>query len=406
MKILIDTNIPIHHQPLEQINWKEVTGKDDVTLLFSVTIFDELDKHTHNPRLASRARRLRKDIYNFTKSGLVKGSIKAEIIEKPHARVLDELGLDSTQNDQWILAAVINYIKSNPNEDVRLVTADFGMKVRAELLNIPTLILDEKYEIKDEDEEQKENKRLKGELNKLKSATPKLEICFINGNKIAEYEIHSPNFSDYKEAEMRMIKSKYPRVFEDETYSYRLGRNYTKQDGIVYNGQLATYYDEHSRYLDGRKELYFAEILTIEIELVIKNSGLILAKDIDLELNFPETVTVSIYPSNARIPEPQKPLPPHLGVLIRQGFSQGHNHFKPIAIKDGALPIITKIGGESVVEFHLDNLKQQKEVALNKLYVTFGNYEDVTGFSVKYSIRAENVVDVLQANVNVKIQKT
>jgi hypothetical protein len=34
MKLFIDTNIPLHHKPLDQIGWKEVTGLDDLTLVF------------------------------------------------------------------------------------------------------------------------------------------------------------------------------------------------------------------------------------------------------------------------------------------------------------------------------------------------------------------------------------
>ena len=403
MKLFIDTNIPIHHQPLDQIDWKLVTGATEVSLIFSVVVFDELDKHTNTPKLAARAKRVRKELVNFIDTGIVKGNVRAESIGKPHTKILDEHGLDPGQNDLWILGTIKDYIKKNPTESVALLTSDFGMRIRAKLLGIPVIILDEKYKIEEESEEQKEIKKLKAENEKLKASVPKLVVVSENGKTTATCELTPPDFAEYSQAKMREVQSEHARVFENETYSYRLGQPYTKADAVAYNGQLETYYKAYAKYLQERKQLYLAEMLTKKIILTLKNSGSVLAKNIDVELIFPATVSVSEKPPHYKISEPNMPYPPILGHLKQLSYSYD-NRFPDRRSAPDIVPAVTKNkDGTTKVECIFPVLKQQREIALPVLYVTFDKEDDPHGFNIEYSIRAENVPDVVTGMLNVNV---
>lgn len=404
MKLFVDTNIPLHHQPLDHIDWKAVTGAADVTLIFPVVVFDELDKHTNTPKLAARAKRVRKEVVGFIDTGIVKGDVRADSINKPHTKILDQCGLDPGQNDNWILGAIKDYMKNNPSENVAVLTSDFGMRIRAKSLDIPVIMLDEKYKIEAESEEEKEIKKLKAEIEKYKTAVPKLAVVFEDGKTAISFELIEPDFATYLQSAVWKMKNvEYPRVSEDEIYSYRLSQEYTQRDAAVYNGQLEDYYRAYEKYLLERRALYLAEGLTKKIAPVLKNSGSVQAKNIDVELFFPANVSVSEKEPHYRIPEPNMPYPPILGHLAKMSYSYENRFPNPRPVPD-ILPKVTENkDGTTKVEYVIPILKQQREIALPPLYVTFDKEEEPYGFNIEYSLRGESVPGVVTGTLNVNV---
>jgi hypothetical protein len=403
MRLFVDTNLPLHHQPLHQIDWKEVTGSDDVTLIFSVVIFDELDQHTRNPRLATRAKRARKDLYGYTESGIVKGTVKAESILKPNTKILEEHNMDPQQNDQWILGTIKDYIKTNPSENVALLTADVGMRIRARAYGISVVMLDDKYKLDEESDEQKEIKKLKAENEKLKAAVPQLGMAFETGN-VVTFKLHRPNYEKYVQDEIRRMEYRdYPRVSDSETFSYRLNREYTRQDAITYNSQLNEYYKAYEAYLKERKNLYFAETLTLKLDSILKNTGLVPGKNIDIEILFPANMLVSERSANKRIPEPNKKNPPVLGVLkpLTWSYETNQNYYQRPE-PESLIKVTEMTDGTTRVDFHVAILKQQMDIRIPPIYVTFYTETDVHGFNIEYALRSENVPDVVKGALNVK----
>ncbi len=62
---VLDTNVLLHYQPPEQVEWAKVTGVDPVRLLLPLRVIEELDekKYTARPDIRDRARRLLSDLW-------------------------------------------------------------------------------------------------------------------------------------------------------------------------------------------------------------------------------------------------------------------------------------------------------------------------------------------------------
>jgi hypothetical protein len=347
---------------------------------------------------------VRKQFADFFQAKVVKGIVKAETIQKPHARILDEYSLDASQNDNWILATIKDYMKQNSEEEVALLTADLGMQLRAEAMDIRVIVLDDKYKVDEETDEQKEIRKLKGQLAKYESASPNLSVVFENGKSIS-IELERPHFEQYVQQEVWKIKNMdYPRVSETDTFSYRLNKEYIRQEAITYNGQLETYYKAYEGYLRERKALYLAETLTLDLDMITRNSGSVLAKNIDIELRFPASVLVSEKIPSHRIPEPNMPNPPYLGYLHPMTWSYDNRYPDPRPAPNPTLKITAVTGEPTVVEFHVETLKQQKDAPIPTLYVTYKPDSDIRGFNIEYSLRAENVPAVVEGTLNVNVK--
>ena len=47
--IFLDTNLFLHFQDFEQINWNDIIGTNDtINIALAPTVIDELDKHKYN----------------------------------------------------------------------------------------------------------------------------------------------------------------------------------------------------------------------------------------------------------------------------------------------------------------------------------------------------------------------
>lgn len=404
MTLFIDTNTLLHYQPIDQINWKEVVPGEQVTLAYSLVVIDELDKHKQNPRLSARARLVQNQFMHFRQAGEVSDDVKIITVPKPHSRVLTAMDLDTSQNDLWVLASVLEYQATHPEERVGILTSDVGMQLRAEVMNIPVIQLDEKYAITVESDEQKELKRVKQELNTLKNAIPKLEIQLPLKEREG-YAITLSDFESYVETEMSKQKAQYPKLNTYKGYFIGSGMDAaTKGEIISYNNQLDNYHEYYQKYLLERKGLYTEEMLTIELVLLLANKGSVPGRSIHIEFRFPEHVSVHAKKPSERFAEPNMPYPPTLGLLKPINFSyerQSYPYSQPDSKPAPRINVLTS--GVTTVEMSVDSIKQEDLEVLYWLYVTFKDLENVRGFNIDYEIRADNVPSVVRGQLNVKV---
>lgn len=94
--VLIDTNIFLHYQPVEQINWAEVVGSDTVKLIVAPVVIQELDKHKDQHRLSAirdRARTALKKVRS-----VVLGDPTLDFLEGVNLLSVDEPDIDFRDN--------------------------------------------------------------------------------------------------------------------------------------------------------------------------------------------------------------------------------------------------------------------------------------------------------------------
>ncbi|MGC8466555.1 MAG: PIN domain-containing protein [Acidimicrobiales bacterium] len=141
---VIDTNVLLEHVPPEQIKWGEVVGKSPVRLVIPLRVLDELDekKYTAREDKADRARRLLGQLWTLLGSvGATpvkltdEATVEVPISAGPRRRTIDadQEVIDTCESIRRVGGSVV------------LVTADYGMCIRASALGIEVKRMPEKY---------------------------------------------------------------------------------------------------------------------------------------------------------------------------------------------------------------------------------------------------------------------
>jgi hypothetical protein len=142
---VVDTNVLLHYQRPDQIDWPSVIGADQVRLVIPLRVIEELDEKKYAVRkddLPDRARRLLSQLW--TRLALSAGApvdlrekvtIEVPVDDGPRLRTFDA--------DQEILDSCEQL--RNVGEPVVLVTGDTGMSLRASALRLRVIRMPDDY---------------------------------------------------------------------------------------------------------------------------------------------------------------------------------------------------------------------------------------------------------------------
>ena len=189
MKVLfLDTNIFLQCRNLEQIPWENVIEGRELFLLITSPVIDEIDKFKHegNTRRATRAK---KAIPIFRQLGTLKSdqsitirdsepSVRLSLFHQPlHNRNDIPDDLDLSRIDNLIIAEALLYRKSNPGEDVALLTYDTNPILTAKRYGLPFIEIPEDWLLPPEpDPQSKKIAELERQIKEFGLAQPKIVI--------------------------------------------------------------------------------------------------------------------------------------------------------------------------------------------------------------------------------------
>lgn len=144
--VMLDTNILLHYQRPDQIPWPEVVKAPVVRVVVPACVLDELDakKYASGATLGRRARDAIKALRTYA-DALVPGAA-AVIGDNATLEVLaDEPGHSrrASADDEILNRALL--LKRVTGLDVRVVTADLGMQLRAATMGIRYHVMPDKY---------------------------------------------------------------------------------------------------------------------------------------------------------------------------------------------------------------------------------------------------------------------
>jgi rRNA-processing protein FCF1 len=140
---VIDTQIFLHFQPIDQIDWTDLFCSEEVRLIIPMRVVEELDERKYRgpSEIAERARaaitRLRKDLTGPNPQVQIREGVSAEVYVEPEPR------LRKTDADQEVLD--LAYELSSVGADARLVTEDAGLELRARGLGVSVCRMPTKY---------------------------------------------------------------------------------------------------------------------------------------------------------------------------------------------------------------------------------------------------------------------
>ena len=188
---VIDTNTFLHFQLFTELDWLQLLESEEVLLIVPSTVLQELDKKKFNEQDINLRNRAKKVISTFNQILNNKLSFKKEniLIEfLPNEPNIDwkKENLDMMIPDDRIIATCLELFQKY--SDLILITADFGLKLKANNKHIQTVEISDTYLLKEkQSKEQIELKNIREKLSKIESTSPKLSMNFKNEDHLIDY---------------------------------------------------------------------------------------------------------------------------------------------------------------------------------------------------------------------------
>ena len=226
--LFADTNLFIQCLPLEELDWSTWKEFVEVQLIVSRPVQREIDnqKNQGNNRVAKRARRT-----NGMFGQIIDSEQGFKVIRDECPRVTLHLGgpslpsselldrLDYSKTDDEIIGFLHRFKQDNPNNDVRLLTHDVGLRLTANNLGLSSISISDSWLLPSENNEvEKENARLKLEIDRLKRLEPEFVIKLRDKSEQeiesieVQYEAYEPlNNQDIEEL-ISLLMQRFPMV--------------------------------------------------------------------------------------------------------------------------------------------------------------------------------------------------
>ena len=234
-----DTNLFIQCKPLEELDWSEWQNFSEIHLLVSLPVQREIDdqKNRGNNRVAKRARAtsqlFRKFIDDSQEYELIRSStpVVKLYLDAPGLPSPDLKGvLNYSKADDEIVGYLHRFLQDNPDKDARLLTHDVGPMMAAKSLELPFVPIRDDWILPPEhNETERENARLKNEIEQLKNLGPRFEIRCLDEKdreipKVeGECRVFKPLSDDDLEESIELLKRLVPMEtnFGGKTPSFR-----------------------------------------------------------------------------------------------------------------------------------------------------------------------------------------
>ncbi len=417
--IFLDTNIFLHFQDFEKIDWLSESVSKACKLVIPPVVIDELDeKKIGTNKIGNRARNVlnRFEQLSEMEEAKINENIEFEILLlKPSREVYETNNLNFDEKDHRLIASIIQFSQKYSLSDILLCSNDIGPRLRAKMFNIKSLKLDSKYLIPNQvSEEEKRIRQLERENQILKTRIPKLDVLFLDETKFQKMKIPQKdysNFEDFKAQKLKEIKIENPYMETTNPYDNALSQLTTLDPSRIrkYNNELDEFYSEYENTLDKIFEYEKKEMLSFKIQFVIKNSGNSPADDIDLHLHFPDGL--ELIESSEKEEYPSLPSPPYkpkhafdLGHSAFPILTPFHNPITPNTSLNFNSPSIKKTNSYDV-DFSRNNLKHGYSEQLEELTIIFDSESSIKNFQIDFELSAANMPDKLVGKLNVLFEE-
>lgn len=412
--IFLDTNIYLHYKPIEQLELTRFGA--NCVLTIPRVILGELNKHKDShpsKKIRDRARSICKTIHVWNDNKVVSDSLGFEFIIETSTP--NSHGLDSTSHDDRFLADILEHPASL--KDKVLLTNDSNLCLTAKHLGIKVEEIDDKYKLPIEpDPLEKENQKLRREIDLIENSLPRLEIGLVpegstskvDANPVFPLQINRDMLSD-KEIELKVDEI---RSSLGEHRFSQLPANFafmvSQEDISKYHNKLNDYPEEYRRYLIAHHEFLSHPIYRFTIG--IANIGTAPAKNVDIYIYFPdgfELYEEDSVPSGPREPSlPSKPL--STIEKIRQSSRwMDRNYFPALATKTNMLSSFSmKRTNSYEVEDSFRVIKHNESGCLPELFLRFNSFEEVRSFRCDYRVTVDNLPEEIKGNINFQFQES
>lgn len=438
--VFLDTNIFLHYEDFDRIDWLKVMKTEEVTIVISPVTIRELNKHKDagsRARIKNRAGATLRKLYALFQTGnnaRIQEGVEVRLEDRDPLIDFGAYQLSREVQDDHLIASMVMYQTQMPGADITLVTSDVGLTLmaKANRLRLNATKLDDGFKLPPEpDPDQQRIKSLEQELRALKLKLPQLSLAFEDGNQHATFNLMRPRDTTQEEFEKKLddIKQRHPKLDskpEQQMTSSGSASTIVKmlaelhknpfftvshEDIIEYNAKLDEFYAIFAEYLQQEARFRNLEHRTIRLTIWIKNDGTAPGDDIDVFMHFPDGFLVVAEDDFPQAPQP--PDPPSMPKTPMEKLSS----FRTIAnlpdltgLSDVHLP--PNISAPNIkrsnsydVDLHVTRLKHGFQEPFGTLYVTFESIESARSFHVDYKILAADLPHEQSGRLHVIINR-
>ncbi len=412
--VFIDTNVLLHYQFFDEVDWSAPLGVAHVTLVFAPVVLSELDRHkwAGSRREKARAKSVLTRIDSLGLSTMpvkVRTGVDAVALDaEPADALFAEHRLDARTSDDRLLASYVEFRVEHGADRVVILSADSGLSVKARSRRFEILAPADALELSEEpDDVERELEKARRELNELKGAAPDLILRFAGGSTHEKFSMRPVADFD-RETVQRLLdawRSKHPHItpMPDEiegplgkVVSFKgfegIPGFVSAADAAKHNAAIDRYRAQYETFLkvwpaainaDRRRVLNF--------NLTLENRGTAPAEDVVIELSTTASGTwLAQLPKLPNVPTVPRPRSPFDTVLdVRLPYLDQLNMVRPAANEDG--PSISDDGDEPKVRYEVKRAKHHVPCELPLVYFQFESGDAVGSFTIDVALFAANI---------------
>ena len=426
--IFPDTNIFLHYRSFDELDWLPFAGlgEKEATLVVAFAVVHELDDHKRRhggPRSRrKRAGEVSGRLWKYLESGNPALLPTGTHLQSPSGEPTIDFeahGLTKDNQDDQILATVIQFKQENQDAKVCIVSADTGIKLKAKMRGIDVASPPEDRLLPLEvDEVEKENLRLKRELDQLKSRTPRLSIAFANGDdKIAVWlEPVEPVPEVTINRRLARIRSWFKVTSTPEAgMPIRIiGDPTSEMDWETYRKDVGHYVEAFEAYVRASSEAMVARSMSFSVQIVIRNDGNAPAKNVDVYLepqNGAQIAGKLFLPDTPSVPKRPRPERKLIGLeAIRSPLSDfpsvldiDEYDLEPLGLGDPRI-----VGGErrngDPLKVHIPVLKHGEVAPFPDVHLSFDDAESIKNFHIGVRITSDTMLKPETTELHVVVE--
>jgi PIN domain len=374
LHIFPDTNALLHFKRPDRIDWPTLLGTKPITLVVTPVLIRELEeqKVTNSVRkLRERAQAVLHWFATFIDASEpvgIRADVHLAFIRTSPILDFKDHRLSSHLADDELIATVIEF-RNEKKADVKIVTADLGMRLKLPAHKIPSFMPPDSERLPAQlDETEKELEQLRREAERQQNRRPKLLLTFADGREFTQISM-----MEAVQAHRAINPASLPAYFV----------------GTASKEDFANYLRELSAWKS-------AVGLLSPCDLKIINDGTLEATEIEIELLLPEFVG-AIHDDDF----PDEPDPPSTIFDPYPSFGKHKLLGTLIAPRSVTRAYITGTG----LSFRLPTIVHNRGRDLDRFYFQFASSNVIQNFSLSFNITCREALDPIEGKLNVIVVK-
>jgi hypothetical protein len=413
-----DTNYILHFDPIAKTTSSDLGLNGDLSWLIVGQVIRELDvrKGTGHKTLRRRARQAAQEFERFAAGSAILSGVTIEVFVRTRDFDYEAHGLSRHEGDDRVLADLIEYAATHPEDEVMLLSDDSIARMQARSRGIAVIEASENLKRAEiEDERDAQLREVTDKYRALAETQPAVELLFEGETKELNATINAYDPDELRELNASAVS---PEAAEHEQSDnldplfahFALMQSAMSRPNPDYDKQLVKY---HEDFLDFFHTSWIANYRTIKINPVLCSRNGVEASGVSVRITLKTNGRVlSKSPKVSDPPKKPKRRIDSFGAFA--GFGAGSSYDIAALSRDVMRPpqhkpheaTVRSENGQALVRYDFLRLRQDDATPLDPFYIVFD--EDTTpskGIELITEVRAANMNVVVRSKLLIRIMR-